>query len=130
MKNQKNKQEIFPLYVGKCKVIYTNGYANNVSYNLVGVHHHFAKLEGKTYELTYPISECKLILRRVSNMGEEHKKELCDILVAYDFKVDSMLRYGSESSTFKDNVTLILWLVANGYALDDEWFDNGVAVEA
>jgi len=76
----------------------------------------------------YNSPDCRLVLKPIAEMSSEHEKELCAELVAYDFKLHEMLNFGGESATFKDNVTLIFWLITHGYALDDTWFTNGIAM--
>jgi len=123
------KQQIFSLYLANENQRVCNGDKSAIAY-MYGL----SKNPNRTWEISNDIEElfveeCCLMLKPIAEMSEEYEKELCTELVAYDFKLHEMLNFGGESATFKDNVTLIFWLITHGYALDDTWFTNGIAIK-
>lgn len=128
-----NKQDIFPLYVGKCKVK-VNNVSHNKPYAYYGFNAHsnilHLVLEGHTRYSD--ISDCQLILKRLSGISEEDKKECRNLMIAIINKDSPKFNAVFDYNEWRyfHTARSILRLVQNGYALSDEWFTNGIAVEA
>lgn len=77
---------------------------------------------------SYFISDCKLILKRIADMSEGDKKECRDLML-----VGLMDKHGVIPKGFFDygewryyhTYESILWLIAHGYCLDEQWIENG-----
>lgn len=133
-----NKRDIFPLYVGKCKVVDT---LVNQKYLYQGCEIHRGKHKAVLQDITSdnglsggtmvaPIPDCQLILKRISDMSEEDVNKIAIELLLEWQGVRDYLKSGYALSTkFATDMEITLWLIQNGYALSDEWFTNGIAVE-
>lgn len=121
-----DKKDIFSLYVGKCKVRTSADpeYKESGIYETTGISitHNVVYLKNY-YSLTgRDISDCQLILKRMSNMSDAERKEYEATKVFLPVPAHPMYVKGMSVNSF-------LWLINNGYALDDNWFDTGLAVE-
>lgn len=95
------------------------------------------------------ISDCSLILKPISGMSDKDRKEFAkidsetdfpiakinafdngDYDVIYEAKdVDGRPYAGWSTIRFGNlNSKKFLWLIQHGFALNDEWFTNGIAV--
>lgn len=152
-KNKMNKQDIFPLYVGK--MVFNNKTktkGNFYKYQISQVaksdkdgeysHHEeiteidFACHETGDYFEDVNITDCQLILKRISDMSYENWVELSGYV--FDLKLvnetaitmrDLLCNGDGAVLSLKSMTKIMFWLIQNGYALDDEWFTNGIAVE-
>lgn len=117
-----NKQEIFPLYVGKCKVKYAGG-----EYLLMGIElplgFYFEDRDTDSVQSGL-ISDCQLILKKLSSMSEGDNPE-------FDLLLPRVSLAGTTYQRIKAMNNLTRWLIQHGYALDDLWFEgkNPIAVE-
>lgn len=75
-------------------------------------------------ECDYPISDCQLILTPISEMSEEHKKELCSIVPMEQEDLEILTGGTMHLATLDDMVKITDFLKLNGYALDDSWFES------
>jgi len=82
------------------------------------------------------IEHCQLILKRISGMSYENWVELSGYV--FDLKLvnetaitmrDLLCNGDGAVLSLKSMTKIMFWLIQNGYALDDEWFTNGIAVE-
>ena len=118
-----NKQDIFQLYQINRPILH-----NGKIYDKYYITHYFIDnevclelwLNGVPLNLV-KVSDCQLILKRISDMSQEHKNEW-----GLTRLHPSVVGIGR---TAYDTTESVLWLILNGYALSDEWFTNGIAVE-
>ena len=122
-----NKINIFGMYIGHC--VKYKGSAVKVTETMTGLHYEMGHIEnGKltqkvfvicSQNLRYPInlSDCQLILKPISEMSDEDTKEFKRKFLVFP---DEYMGYA---------VNQFLWLIEHGYALSDEWFENGIAVK-
>lgn len=121
------KEEIFPLYIGKCEVLTLNGTKTYWSCDLGTsmIEHTKSSVHGDAS----CISDCSLILKRISNMNAIDRVNLAE---CFKMKTNTMIAYLNGEQIYIDKQTvhgIDAWLKEHGCALNDEWFNNGIAVE-
>lgn len=130
-----NKQDIFPLYVGKCRVkLLKAEHSKTYAYEGINYPQIFLELEGHHKSAIIP--DCQLILKRISDMSYENWVELSGYV--FDLKLvnetaitmrDLLCNGDGAVLSLKSMTKIMFWLIQNGYALSDDWFTNGIAVE-
>lgn len=118
-----NKTQIFGMYLGA-----------DVWYEYETLNHCFrkGKLEGVDISedvetalvdnYDYGLNYCQLTLKPISEMSEEDSQQF---LSQFGYRIDV-------PTIAKDGYCYLgefLWLIEHGYALDDSWFTNGIAIK-
>lgn len=138
------KEEIFPLYLInpkqqiKClgKIYDFTAYSNWTKTCQLFIP---AKGEELSHSPMWKdIINCQLVLKKISGMSEEDINRLCFYtyggLFAENDKqqiinlLEGKIEIRARLNIF-EIVAFVIWLIKNGYALDDNWFTNGLAVE-
>lgn len=129
------KENIFPMYVGKCKVRHTKKYTddygkpfpitcdyefqafypNNDRTNEKVVAGH----KGQTARIN--ISDCTLLLIPISKMSKEEKNKWGLLRLHPEVRGYGRVAYDTPES--------FLWLIQHGYAISDQLFELGIAEE-
>lgn len=123
------KKNIFPLYVGKCKVNTPEG---------TGILQGISDWESVYPEMNFSCSvyldkstinrrlsrfrlpDCTLLLKPISTMNEENKE-------VYNNMVSQFVFFDTCETYEKEAVKLTLWLIQHGYAISDQLFELGIA---
>ena len=121
--NTQDKARIFGMYWGS-------------KFDLINGYHHVLTVEsietcddGEIRVNGFHIDNCQLILKPISKVTPQEKLQLCGIIPMEKEDLD-VLCGGTFHLSTKDNmVNLIFWLISHGYALSDEWFENGIAIK-
>lgn len=112
------KQEVFPMYVGKCKVETPNGineyWACDLGTEMV------EHTKSNKHGIASNISDCQLILKRLSKMRGS------DDIFYRALLLDVAMKSGSDpQERLQQSINNVQnFLISHGYALDDSWFDG------
>ena len=120
-----NKQDILKLYIGKCKVNTPNGVQEYWSCDLGTemIEHTKSNKHG----IASNISDCTLLLKRLSSMSEAEKHECRKLMILGQLdKYDCIPKEMFDHNQYRYYHTLnsFIWLINHGYALSDEWFKS------
>jgi hypothetical protein len=114
------KQQIFSYYsYPKYRTLCTDkSGATGNKFNILQI-----DIEKETINEIHNISDCQLILKPISEISEEDK------VVLARYIIDSYIRFDSYCFTIAEERRFFEWLLEHSYCLNDEWFENGIAVK-
>lgn len=134
------KEQIFPLYVGRCKVKFQWLNGTHCIENFLGIDIDKDRIATEIYD-NLSISDCTLLLKRLSSMSEGEMLALSVIIYNYDAlkltKTQSLniikgIIANDEhipNCNLKTMNNIFVELIERGYAISDELFELGIAVE-
>lgn len=124
-----NKQDIFPLYVGKCRVKWLKAeHSKTYAYEGINYPQIFLELEGHHKSAIIP--DCQLVLKRISDMDREFNAYYDNLLLHVSIECQKGIYKKANHAELQKAINDVQeFLIQNGYALNDEWFTNGIAVE-
>lgn len=118
------KEQIMPLYVGKCKVKTKDGIGDYERYSVQPLDYKVAvRFSSERTIFYHDTADCQLILDPLSSMSEEDKKK-------FDEETIVDMEKAQFHYVWQKCLNEFLWLIEHGYALSDSWFtgDNPIAV--
>ncbi len=122
------KQQIFLMYSGNTP-FYDK--SSDYKFNALSI-----EIEKQTINGIYKFSDCQLVLKPIAEMEYENWVELSGYV--FDLKLvnetaltirDLLMNGDCAYLSFKSIVKINEWLITHGYALDDTWFTNGIAIK-
>jgi len=126
--NKLTQQQVFSLYLAnpEQRVRYKNE-KNTLKLYGVAIGDECI-LEHGVHSTGANISDCKLILKRISDMSEEHKVKFKRLIAKHSSKIwgwDDSQDIKKLTSTVQGISELMIFLIQNGYCIDESWITNG-----
>lgn len=120
MNTNELKQEIFPKYVGKCKVSYVNPlYPEDkpIIRDFLGLNIFYGGATLFTNKRPVELSDCQLVLKRISGIDFKDMRTITDLALSLHNH-----NYPDNHYRFDNNGTTI------GMRINNDWFDETVRI--
>lgn len=131
--NKLTQQQVFSLYLANPEQrVKPNTDLHKKTFKLLGMKDPIVFCELDNVKFNYSVSDCKLILKRISDMSYENWVELAGYV--FDLKLvnetaitirDLLMNGDGAMLSFKSIVKINEWLITHGYCIDESWITNG-----